>query len=121
MSNQQPLPIDQESLNERDSEEANNSSREDDTGLWKVGDSYYSIDQMDDDFLRTAYFHALKKISEHAQKILRHQQSLQKFMEKADELEAEAESRDFTEWIPVDAESAMREALSNNQQETVDA
>jgi hypothetical protein len=121
MSNQQPLPIDQESLNERDSEEANNSSRKDDTGLWKVGENYYSIEQMEDDFLRTAYFHALKKISEHAQKILRHQQSLQKFMEKANELEAEAEFRDFTEWIPVDAESAMREALSNNQQETVDA
>jgi hypothetical protein len=121
MSNQQPLPIDQESLNESDSEEVSKSPSEDDTGLWKVGDSYYSIEKMEDDFLRTAYFHALKKISEHAQKILRHQQSLQKFMEKADELESQAEARDFTEWIPVDAESAMREALSNNQQETVDA
>lgn len=117
MSNQQPLPIDKESLNESDSEDP----KDNDKGLWKVGENYYAIEEMEDDFLRTAYFHALKKISEHAQKILRHQQSLQKFMEKADELESQAEARDFTEWIPVDAESAMREALSNNQQETVDA
>lgn len=126
MSNSQP--IDKESLSELDNDSDNGyvteSDVENDKGLWKVGSRYYAIDQMDREFLQTAYFHALKKLGEHAEQILQSQKAIRKFLNKMQEIEDEAEDREIDEMIPVSPETALKQVLdpdyapstSNNQQ-----
>jgi len=121
----QPKPIDEESLNELDNEGDTDyisaSDVESDKGLWKVGNRFYPIDEMDREFLQTAYYHALKKIGEHAEKIQKSQKAVRKFLTKMQELEGEAQQRDLDEMIPVSPEAAVRQVLdpdaNTNQQD----
>lgn len=125
MSN--PQPIDKESLSDIDNGDDNQYIKacnvRDDAGLWKVGDKYYPIEDMDGDFLRTAYYHALSKLGEHAEEILRSQKAVRKFLKKMEEIENEAQEREIEEMIPVSPKTALKQVLdpshqtNNNQQE----
>jgi len=111
----QPKPIDEESLNELDNEGDTDyisaSDVSNDKGLWKVGNRFYPIDEMDREFLQTAYYHALKKVGEHAETIQQSQKAVRKFLTKMQELEEEAENRDLDQMIPVSPEAAVRQVL----------
>lgn len=118
-------PIDRESLegvdNDSDNPYIHESEVEDDEGMWKVGDRYYPIDEMDKDFLRTAYYHCLKRLGEHAERIQSSQQAVKTFLKKMGELEDAAFDQDVEEMIPVTPESAFRQhfddSYHHNQQE----
>lgn len=66
--------------------------------FWKAGGEFHEISEMDDEFLRKALLYAYKQIGYHANKISQHENSLNVFLMKAEQLTEEAHSRD-AEWI----------------------
>ena len=99
MSN--PKPINQSAY-----ESTVNKSKEDE-GLWRVGSDYHEISQMDDEFITTAYYHALSKLGEHGHRISRAISSIKKFKQKMQELAEEMERRDKSHMLPCTPKQAI--------------
>lgn len=83
-----------------------------DDGLWKVGDDYYEISDMDNDFLETAFYHCLKKIGSHSKRIRKSISSLKKFEDKSREIYQEMKKRGIENRVDDTPTEAFRKALS---------
>lgn len=90
---------------------AYNKNGEDDKGLWKVGEEYYPISEMSNDFLQTAFYHCLKKIGSHSQRIKKSMSSLEKFENKSKELYKEMKSRGIEDRVDDSPQEALQKAL----------
>jgi hypothetical protein len=82
-----------------------------DEGLWRRGPGdYVPISEMSENDIRLAYYKAVQKIGEHGDKIVRHQASIRKFFQKANELEEEANQRGIS-MSAVTPRQALEDAL----------
>lgn len=85
----------------------------DDTGLWKTKDEYHKISEMDNDFLETAFYHCLKKIGDHSERVKKAMASLSKFEEKSREIYQEMQKRGIADRVDDTPSDALRKALGN--------
>lgn len=87
---------------------------DDDEGLWKVGDDYHEISEMDDDFLETSFYHCLKKIGSHSERLKKAMSSLSKFEEKSREIYREMKNRGIADRVDDSPSEALRKAIGNS-------
>jgi len=86
-------------------------SSSNDEGLWKVGEDYHEISEMDDDFLETSFYHCLKKIGSHSERLKKAMSSLSKFEEKSREIYKEMKKRGIADRVNDSPSEALRKAL----------
>jgi len=82
-----------------------------DKGLWKNGNEYHEISQMDNDYLETAFYHCLKKIGSHSERIKKSISSLRKFEEKSREIYTEMKKRGIEDKVDDTPSEALHKAL----------
>lgn len=92
---------------------AYDDNENEDRGLWKVGNDYYSISEMSNDFLETSFYHCLKKIGSHSERIKKSLSSLKKFEEKSREIYQEMKSRNIHDRVNDTPQDALRKALGD--------
>jgi len=98
-------------------DEDSNDGPNDDANLWRRGPGdYVAMSEMSENDIRLAYYKAVQKIGEHGDKIVRHQASIQKFFQKAGELEEEANARGIS-MSAVTRRQALEDALEMSEVE----